>query len=120
MQNRGVPDRAFIPDLVPLRKKQHSPKATPPNMNRPAQSTYIVSRLAGQYETPIVERLALWLTPLQTDTTYVFAWDGTTLRDEVSPLPSPTPVTLPGYPYAHQILEAKENTLLWLPWQTDT
>ena len=32
----------------------------------------------------------------------------------------PYPVTCPGYPDAPPILQAKENILLWLPWQTDT
>ena len=31
----------------------------------------------------------------------------------------PYPVTSLRYSYAHQIAEAKGNTVLWLPWQTD-
>ena len=99
---------------MPHRKKQHTPDTAPPNKNRPVQSTYIVSCCAGQYGTRIGERLPSWLTPIQTDITYVFELEETALRDEVSPLPSPYPVTCPGYSDAPWILEAKGNTVLWL------
>ena len=54
------------------------------------------------------------------DTSYVFAWEEAVLIHQVSPLASLGPVTWLRYSDAPWIREAKENTVLWLRWQTDT